>query len=561
MSGTYDRRTFLKRGAEGLAAAATLGLGGGLLEACSSGSSVSGAKGPGTTLGPSGVTDHRRPKPGGAMTIGTWSEVNGLSPPTARWDATGYLYGNALFDTLVQIGADGKPYPYLARSFSANPDSSTWTFELRPGVEFHNGQVCDAAAVVGSLEAVRGGLVTAQSLKPVDKIEAVGQWTVRVTLSQPWPAFPSYLAGQLGYICAPAMLSEPNQGALKPIGTGPFVFEDWEPSNHLSAKKNPRYWQKGYPYLDAITFKPLPDNTEREDALLSASINLMHCQAPRTIAQFFGNHKFQVIRGNLPPRAEPDVDFIMLNLDAPPLDDPLIRRALAMSINKDQLRATFGDNLTTIVSGPFVPGELWYTKTSYPNFDVRGAKALVAEYKKKSGNDHPAVKLTTITGPQYQQVVALVQSNWTAIGVETTVAQIDFTSFLTDAVVGTYQACTFEQFGATDPDQNYVWWSTDTYAKIGSVSLNMARNRDARIQKALNLGRSSTDIHQRAEAYQDVSKYLAEDLPYLWLGETYWAAVAAADVVGVTGQILPGKVPSIGFDDGAFLVHQLAFTN
>ncbi len=558
MSRTYGRRTILKAGAGGGFALATAAGGGSLLAAC--GSAAAGTGPTTSSPGPSGVTDHRPARRGGAVTIGTWSEVNGLSPPTARWDATGYLYGNALFDTLVQIGADGRPHPYLAKSFSPSPDHSVWTFELRPGVEFHNGEACDAAAVVNSLEAVRSGLVTSATLKSVEKIQAVGAMTVRITLSQPWTAFPSYLAGQIGYICAPAMLRSQDEGALHPIGTGPFLFEQWVPNTELSTRANPRYWQPGYPYLDALYFKPIPDNAEREDALVSGTIDLMHCQAPQNIKPFFGNGRFQVILGEPPPRAEPDVDFIMLNLDSPPLDDLLVRQALARATNRTVLRETYGQGLTEIISGPFVPGEIWYAASGYPGFDPKGARRLVGEYRKKTGSA-PAVKLSTIAGGDYAEVVQILQQQWENVGVRTSVVQQDFTAFLTDAVVGTYQACTFEQFGATDPDQNYIWWSTDTYAKVGSVSLNMARNRDRRIQRALNTGRESTDIQERVQAYQDVSRYLAEDLPYLWLGKTYWAAVAAADVVGVTGQILPGGVKSIGFDNGAFLVHELALTN
>ncbi|MHB1987604.1 MAG: ABC transporter substrate-binding protein [Acidimicrobiales bacterium] len=558
MGNRYGRREFLRKGAGGAGAAAAFGLGGAALEPRrepASSRNPSSRRAP----GPSGVTDHRAPKRGGTLTIGTWSEVNGLSPPSSTWDETGLLYGNAIFDTLTQIGANGKVYPYLAKSFAHNRDYTVWAFEVRPHVEFHNGGPCNASAIANSLEAVKNGYITGQSLKPIEKISTSGD-TVSVRLSQPWPAFSSYLAGQLGYICAPEMLKSADQGSLKPIGTGPFRFESWEPNSHLNTRRNPHYWQPGYPYLDRLVFKPLPDNTERADALLAKTVNVIHCQAPRTIKPFFGNPNYQTITGTLPSRAEPDVDFIMLNLDSPPVNDLELRRALAMAIDTEVLRETYGDGLIGPMSGPYLPGEIWYTHTSYPRHDPRGAKKLVEEYKKRTGNTNPEVKLTTIIGPQYAQVVQLVQENWQAAGVKTTVGQIDFTAFVTDSVLGDYQACTFEQFGATDPDQNYIWWSTESYAKIGAVALNMARNRDARLQAALTKGRESSDTAVRARAYQDVSRYLAEDLPYLWLGRTYWAAIADHNVVGVTGQVLPDRAKSIGFDSGVFLVHELAFT-
>lgn len=566
MSKTYDRRGFLARGLQGAAALGGIGLAGGALEAC--GSSGKGPSVPVTTNANgtasqalAGPIDTRTPKKGGTMTIGTWSEVNGLSPPQARWDSTGYLYGNALFDTLVQIGADGLPHPYLAQSVTPNADHTAFTIGLRPGVTFHSGAPCDASAVANSLEAIVHGYITGQSVKPITSIKTQGTDTVIVNVDEPWPAFPSYLAGQLGYICSPKMLASTNQGATTPDGTGPYSLVDWVPNSHLTAARNPNYWQKGYPYLDQITFKPIIDNQARESALKAGSVQAFHCQYPVTIKDFFGDKSYQVILGKLPPRAEPDVDFIMLNVAKPPLDDLEVRQALAMAINKTDLLDTYGAKITVPVSGPFQPGSIWYTPTSYPSYNPTAAKRLIDKYKATHGNQPPTINLTTIVGPAYATVVEIVQANWQKIGVNCQVGQVEFAQFLTNTVIGDYQAATFEQFGATDPDQNYIWWSTDTYAPPGQVSLNIARNRDPVIQTALNKGRTSTVLSDRIAAYQDVARRLADDLPYLWTGKTFWALLAKEGTAGYTGQKLPDGATSIGFANGAFLVHQLGYTS
>ncbi len=225
-----------------------------MLEACGASSSSGTSSTPGATDANgtplqllAGPIDSNKARPGGSLAIGTWSEVNALSPPQARWDSTGYLYGNALFDTLVQIGADGLAHPHLAKSVTPNADHTSFSILLRPGLVFHSGAPCDAAAVVNSLEAVVHGYITGQSLKPITSITSKGTDTVVVNASEPWPAFPSYLAGQLGYICSPKMLASANQGATTPDGTGPFSLVDWTPSSHLIAKRNPRYWQKSPP--------------------------------------------------------------------------------------------------------------------------------------------------------------------------------------------------------------------------------------------------------------------------------------------------------------------------
>jgi len=542
-----DRRDFIGRGLKGAAGLAAAGVvGGGLLEACATSSTSS------TTS----TAAHPSSPYGGTVTMGTWSEVNSLSPPVARWDATGYLYANAIYDSLVQIGADGKAYPYLAKSVTPNGDFTAFTITLRPGIMFHDGEKCDAKAVAGSLNAVASGYITHQSLQPIKTITATGPLTVVVKMDQPWPVFPAYLAGQLGYIASPKMLARKDQGTVNPVGTGPFIFQGWSIGQNLKVTRNPHYWQKGLPYLDAMTFLPLEDNQGREDALRSGTVNLIHSQYPGTIKHFTGDPNFKLIETKIPPNGESAIDFIMLNVTKPPLNDPNVRRALALGLNAAELRRVNGFGLVEPATSIFLPGSPYYTPTSYPQFDPAAARKLVNAYKQRHGSA-PTVELSTINGASYQLTVELIQQQWTAVGINCSVAHVDFTAFLTNVVLGNYEAATFEQFGVSDPDQNYVWWSSTTVGGPGQVSLNIARNSDSRIEQQLLIGRHSTVHGERLAAYQKVSQYLADDLPFLYLYKTLWAAISKPNVAGITHQTLPGGQQSVGFFEGGLLVHQL----
>ena len=544
MTNEIDRRTLLARGLRTAAGAAVLGVtGGGILGAC------------GTTTKPAAAPPQKSPY-GGQVNIGTWSEVTSLSPPSATWDATGYLYGNAIFDTLAQIGSDGKAHPYLAESIAPNPDYTVWTVKMRPGVLFHNGQPCDAAAVVKSMDAVRAGYITSEAIKPIDNVTVTDPLTLQIHMNQPWIPFAAYLASQLGYICAPAMLDSTGAGADNPIGTGPFIFKQWVSGDHLTVTKNPNYWQKGFPYLEQITFRPLPDNSTRDTAMEAGTIQIMHTQAPQSVATFLHRPGFRTIEGIEPPGAESDIDFIMFNCDKPPTNNPDVRRALILATDPVQLKETYGANITEIVNGPFQPGSAYYCATDYPAYNQSEARSIIAKYEHDTGGPL-TVSLTTITGATYTEVVSNLQSQWSQVGVKVETSQIAFSTFLLEAVLGGYEAATFEQFSATDPDQNYTWWSTQTWAPDGGVSLNIARNKDPIIQAALETGRQSAVQEERVTAYQTVAKQLAIDLPYLWLAKTIWAAVTLPNVEGVATQTLPDGTAGIGFDDGTFLVHQI----
>ena len=538
-----DRREFLSRAFGAAAGAAALGAGGTLLDACAT-----------STTRP---TNPRKSPYGGTLIIATWSEVNSLSPPQARWDQTGYLYGNAIFDTLVAIGADGRAHPYLAQSVTPNQDFSVWTITARKSVFFHDGTPCDGAAIKNSLDAIRTSLLAGAAVKGITGTKLVDPGTIEIQLDEPWVVFDTYLASQLGYIASPAMLKATNQGGNKPVGTGPFIFQEWVPNDHLTVRKNPQYWQKGYPYLDSIVFKPSPDPGQRVEALRSGAVQLIHTNYPPSVKDFVGNSAYNVTEGKSVPGSEPDLDFIMLNCDTAPTNDLTLRKALAMAINKDQLRATYGAGLTKEASGPFPPGSLYYTPTAFPSYDPQGATALVNQYKASHGGHAPQLQLATIQGPVYADLVALIQQQWQAVGISVSTDQREQSALITDVVLGNYQAVTFEQFSATNPDQNYVWWSTTTYAPTGSLSLNLARNDDPAIQRALVAGRQSPDQSTRVAAYQTVAQRLAIDLPYLWLGETLWAGVSVPEVAGLASQTLPDGSPGLGFSDGVFLVHPL----
>lgn len=547
-----DRRSFLARGIVTAAGVAAAGAGGGaLLSACSSGPSSSGA-----SSGPRDGISSATPKSGGSLVFGVEAEEQGFDPASARFDETGVLYARTVFDPLTTIAADGSIQPYLAQSVTPNADYSVWTITARPGVSFHDGTPCDATAIAGSMEHFLSGLLGI-TLNIVKKVSASGD-TVTVTLGQPWVPFAAYLAGgiggQAGYVIAPSMIANKN-GASNPVGTGPFKFKEWVPNDHFTAKRFPGYWRSGMPYLDQITFRPITDSEQRANSLLAGNIQIMHTDLPTSVLQFRDNQSYGYVDDSKSTAGEPDMNFVMLNVQADPFKDIRVRQAMAMAVDTSQYARVIDKGVNAPCSQPFVTGTSWYSADDgYPSYDPTKAKALINAVESDTGKP-VSFTFTSTTSAYSVQIAQYLQNQLQAVGMHVQLSQVQQGQLINMALAGTYQAVEWRQFAAVDPDLNYLWWSpTEIY---GSIAPNFARNTDPQIETYLQTGRRSTDPAVRAQAYQALAKQLNQDLPYIWNDRCTWAVVAAGNVQNFNNPTTPAGGQAYGMIAGTVWAPQI----
>ncbi|MGH9081672.1 MAG: ABC transporter substrate-binding protein, partial [Acidimicrobiales bacterium] len=370
--------------------------------------------------------------------------------------------------------------------------------------------------------------------------------TVVFRLTGPNSAFPAYLTSQVGYVVGEAMVRA--QGAGNPIGTGPFTYSDWAQNDHFTAVRNPHYWRAGLPYLDQVTFRPIPDTTQRESALKTGAVDMILSLDATTVRDFTGQSGYQMVDSRTGVIGQPTMGFLMVNTAVAPTRDLGVRQALAKGLDQAQLQKLFGAGFSQPVNGMFLPGSPYYNSTGYPSFDQAGARSLVSAYKVSHGT--PSVQISTVATPFLTQVTEVVQQMWQSVGFAVSIKDIQQADLISAAVMGEFQVATWAQFGAIDPDLNYLWLSSTTVAPVGSVGLNFPRNSDAQLQAALALGRSSTDRVTRQEAYRTVNDRLAHDLPYLWTGQTLCSVVAEPRVHNVGRLTLPNGATAYGFNEG-----------
>ena len=522
MVSRFDRRALLAGGAAaaaGFAGASVLGTGW---------DGIAGA----VTNGPgrNGVST-KTPKKGGSLIFGVTAEEQGFDPTTARFDEVGVMYARTVFDPLTIVLANGDWAPYLAQSVTPNADYTAWTITLRDGLVFHDGTPCNGAALVANFEAQSKSFLTGQAINPtLQSIAQTGPNAMTITFKSPWVPFPYYLAGgvggQIGYVAAPSMLNNPN-GTSHPVGTGPFVFKEWIPNDHFTATANPNYWRKGLPYLSQITFKPIPDEQARSEALKTGTINLMITDTPQIITQYRGNKSYSYVDDSTNVVGEPDMFFTMLNCSTAPFNNPNVRQAAAMAINRKQYAQVIDNGVLPVSNGVFAPGTPYYSPTKYPAYNPHQAAKLVSQAAKSKGG--PITFSFNVTnGPAAIRSAQYLQQAWQAVGFKVSTFITDQNQTINNALAGKFQATGWRQFGAVDPDLNYIFWSPTTINP--QLSINMARNNDQQIQQALLTGRSTTQKEERIQAYQQVNKRFGIDCPYLFLEQAIWAVVGIPTV-------------------------------
>jgi ABC-type transport system substrate-binding protein len=554
MSDRIDRRSFLARGAATGAGIALVGTSGGLLAACSSGSSSSPSS-TGAATHPDGISS-ATPKRGGSLVFGTEAEESGFSPTQSTFDTTGILYCRTVFDPLAIIAADGTVAPYLASSITPNADFTAWTITMRDGVTFHNGTPCDGAALTANLLAQQKSSLTSQELTSVTSIAQTGPMEATITMDSPWVSFDFYLAGgiggQLSWIAEPGWLASGSQ--THPIGTGPFVFQEWEPNDHFTATRNPHYWRPGLPYLDSITFKPIIDADQLLASLQSGAVDILHTSVANVTASMRADASLAYIDDSVKVAGEPDMDCVLLNLQAAPFTDLKVRQAAAMALSGAAYSKVITGGVEPPSTGPFVAGTPFYAATGYPEPDIAKASQLVKEVEQSTGKPVSFAIAHTPDAPTTREA-EFCQAQFQNAGMHVTLTPIQQAQQISIALTGKFQAQMWRQFGAVDPDLNYIYWSPTNINPI--VSINMARNNDPSMQAALLKGRQSSNPADRAAAYQEVGRLMATDLPYLWTVRSVWSIGAQPKVENFDNPTTPEGGPAFGMITGAIWPTQI----
>lgn len=466
------------------------------------------------TEGPTPVPPTAGPRPGGKIVYGLTLAPSGIDPHVDASSELGIPL-TGVYDTLVYQDLDGGFVPGLAERWEVSSDGLLYTFFLRRDVRFHDGTPFNAQAVQFNLERIANPETKSRKargmLGPYDHSEVVDDYTVRVYFKQPYaPFLDSASQVYLGMASPAAVQKWGADYQLHQVGTGPFIFKEYVPNDHLTLVRNPAYaWapevyhHTGPAYLDEVEFRFYVDPAVRALALESGEADVMGEIPPQDAVRLEGNPAFTLYRVPIPGQP---LQFFF-NTDKPPTDDLRVRQALLYAADRQAIVNTIFQGYSPVAYGPLSAVTMGYNpavKTLYPYDPALAADLLTQAGWTDSDGDglrdkegQPLVlQAYLMTWGYLPEVGQMLQAQFRAVGVDLQTQTVAFPAAVEAASKGEHHLAPMV-FSSSDPG---VLNSTYLSANADG-GFNWSRVRDAELDRLLNEGLSTLEPGQRADLY------------------------------------------------------------
>ena len=427
--------------------------------------------------------------------------------PTLSRSYVGRIVYAHMCEKLYDIDAGLKIVPQLAADLPAIADGGkTLTIKLRPGVKFNDGTPMNAEAVRFSLERHRTmkGSNRRSEIESITAVEVVDPLTVRVRLKSASAPLVAALADRAGMPVSPAQANKlADKFGTAPVCVGPWTMVERVPQDRIVLEKSPHYFDPGQARFDRLVFRVIPDDNVRLANLRSGDIDVMHLVGPTDAASLRKESRFEVssVTGlgytgitinqhNKTGKTNPPGD-----LGTPLANDPRVREAFELSIDRDALNQVAWDGQYTPGCTPISPVSPFHDKRrTCPARDVAKAKKLLADAGLGGGY---AFELTVVNDPQQRRVGEVVQGMAREAGFNVTLRPAEFASALDDNDAGRLRAFLIGWSGRVDPDGNIYAFHT-----CGATG-NTTGTCDEAVDALLNRAREVSDPAQRAALYRD----------------------------------------------------------
>ena len=504
-----------------------------VLSACTSASQ------PGASTAPSAAQ-------GGPVAGGTVTIPIGADPTLNPWSPNAFVeslfINRAIFEGITKPGKDLAPAPDLAESWTIAPDGLSWTFKLRSGVKWSDGQPFSADDVAFTFNDIvlkpDLGAQNRASYAAVKTVTVVDPNTVRFDLSRKFAALASFLAYNAGILPKHVLSADPlkttsfNKGV--PVSTGPFKVEKYTSGQSVSLVRNENYFGPKA-YLDKVVFTVVPDPNTQIAQALSGDIQIMILDNKAAVDRVKSASGLVVV-------SRPLVQYywLALNQTDPRFTDVKVRQAFVNAIDRQAIIKSVELGYGSIANSPITPALAAYYDPSlaskYP-YDPQKAKDLLAQAGWKAGSDGVLQKdgkpfqFTMDVGQRgvLEPVNALIQQDLKKVGVIVDLNTMEWNAYIQKDVVRREYTATVNWWTyPSDPDV-FPYYHSSAAGK----GFNIPGYQDPKLDDLLVQGQSASDLEARKAVYKQLQAYTSETLPYLFLWYPQEIDVLSSSLKGV----------------------------
>jgi peptide/nickel transport system substrate-binding protein len=447
------------------------------------------------------------PKPGGTLISAQATEATGLDPqlvPALSRSRRSPL----MYSQLVRFDENMTPRGELAESWETSKDGLTWTFKLREGVKFHDGQEMTSADVKFTFDRLFEKSPGKSDFIAVDKVEPAGKYAVKFMTKEPFAGLLAALGGFWGFIISEAGIKKHGDLNKAALGTGPFMLVDWKVEQQLVLKKHAGYFKKGQPYVDELIVRTIPDEANIVAALRTGQIQHAFIEDNK-------NYNLLKDEKTLTGYRSSRLGYDYLNITATrgPLKDVRVRQAISWAVDRSQVlrvaAAGFG-RLTAPATAPMkqwqLPEEAWM---KYYKPDVEKAKKLMAEAGQSGGFTVKCMVIPTF--PTMVSGAPVIANQLKRIGITMEIENVEYAIWIKRWLAHDFDMTMNTTPGYADPDTAFF------RALHSTKGQNWNSWSVPELDALLEDGRRTMDPKKRKEIYDRVQIMILENVPHLWL--------------------------------------------
>ncbi len=458
---------------------------------------------------------------GGSLVIASSQVPRHLNGAVQSGIATA-LPSTQIFASPLRYDENWEPQPYLAESWDVSEDGLSVTLNLVQNATFHDGEPVTSEDVAFSIMTIKENHPFKSMFAPVESVETPDEHTAVIKLSQPHPALLLALSPALApvipkhvYGDGQDVKSHPANSA--PVGSGPFMLDEFVAGETVVLKKNPNFFMDGRPKLDEIIVRIIKDPSALLIAMENGEADIYPFMGTSTEIKRLGDAEHLELTTDGYAAIGP-INWLAFNTGSEKLKDVRVRQAIAYAVDRDFITKALHRGVSTPQRGPIIEGSPFFDDT-IPTYDVDldKAKALMAEAGYADGM---SLTIDYIPGPKEQQqsMAEYMKSQLKKIGIELEVrAAPDFPTWAGRVGGHDFDLTMDIVFNWGDPVIGVHRTYLCSNIKPGVIWSNTQQYCNEKVDEVLNAAAVEADPDKRKELYGEFQQMVAADLPIYWI--------------------------------------------